>query len=266
MLDFKINLFKKSFHGKQIIYGNMLNNKQYFCLLQVLHLPKEHRDLTTGPYKNPKYETNYFSFGGFDWNVSVLPYGDEKHDGRPLVSLTRQTSLGHLCRVKYKVTLGQADRILESEQLEQILDTQLNEGYFDVRTNIYNLLTAKARLKVRVDLYSVVAISEIQIDPFMRGKNRGTFYDRDKQAWIFETDTSQEYLHLYLFYQDIVHVPRKYMRCMTFGVALQPTKPGHKPAKTINSPYNVYFSQQDQDEGMDLATEIRCDEVSLSFH
>ncbi len=234
----------------------------------MLHLPKESKDLTTGTYKNPKYETTYFNFGGFDWNISVHPFGDERNDGRPLIYLVRQTSFSHFCRIRYRLILGQGERKLDSDIIEQTLNTSGTGSPYDVRYNIYSLTTAKtSRLKLRAELYSVVSISEVQIDPFMKGKNRGTFYDKDKQAWLFEVDTTKEYLHLYLFYKDVFNVPRKYMRCVEFSVSLQPIKKrDHKPAKTIGCPYHCFYAQSDQDEGMDLGTDVRVEEVRFKLN
>lgn len=47
-----------------------------------------------------RYETSYFAFGGFDWNLTVEPYGNE-FDERLLICPTRQTSFDHLCKLRY---------------------------------------------------------------------------------------------------------------------------------------------------------------------
>ena len=85
----------------------------------MVQLPAEVTNNNHSPW--PKVDTGYFSFGGFDWNVSIFPSGvSATTDGRSLVCLARQTSFDHLCRVRYRVVFGRRDSVFESDTIEQV--------------------------------------------------------------------------------------------------------------------------------------------------
>jgi hypothetical protein len=67
-----------------------------------------------------KIESTYFSFGGFDWNVVIFPFG-QNSDDRLFVYLNRLTGFDHHCRVRYVITLGEGDRIINSGLLVRII-------------------------------------------------------------------------------------------------------------------------------------------------
>ena len=68
--------------------------------MQWLTLTREGKD-PRDQDPHPRLETDYFSWGGFDWSLSVHPRGDSPStESRPLVFLTRQTSFDHLCRTR----------------------------------------------------------------------------------------------------------------------------------------------------------------------
>ena len=136
----------------------------------------------------PKIESTYFSFGHYEWSLWLYPFGDGiQQDGRVLVTLTRQTSMSHVCRVRYRITLGEGESMFESGIVEQMLDLSGAGTPVDLGcNNIFALSSNKTRLMVKVDLIFVAAISEVQLNPFDRSKNRCHIYDRDKQTWVVE--------------------------------------------------------------------------------
>lgn len=228
--------------------------------LQAIQLPREGKETST--YRYPKFETNYFTFGNFDWNLSVYPFGDSpESEGRPLIYLTRQTSFGHLCRVRYRLILGYADRILETEVLEQVLDTSGSGNAYDVGQTLYTFAIQRVQLPVRVELLSVTAISEIQVDPCRRGKNKSHLYDRDKQAWMLETEIVRETLKMKLYYADIHNVPRGFSRLMCWSISVIPLRGQGQLRRAIRSPFIKYYVQDETDEGYDMYTDISNSEV-----
>ena len=67
---------------------------------------EEGKETTT--YRYPKFETNYLTFGPFEWNLSVYPFRNTpESEGRPLIYLT---SFGHTCQVVV-VMLMMSDRL-----------------------------------------------------------------------------------------------------------------------------------------------------------
>ena len=234
-----------------------------FLLLQVIQLP---RDNSKEPHSNAyqsKFETNYFTFGNYDWNLSVHPFGSRaSDDGRPLVFLTRQTNFDHLCRVRYQVTLGQGDRVVGSDKLETIFDASGHGRPYSVACSLYNLTSSKGRLQLRTELSSVSAISEVQLCPLDRNKNRAHLYDRDKQAWMLETDLSMEYLKLRLYYADVRNVPRCYTRYVRWSLAVIPARGSPRPVRALGAPFSFFYSQADAEpEGFDMSTDIQVNEV-----
>jgi hypothetical protein len=73
---------------------------------------------------NPiKMESTYFNFGGFDWNVAIYPFGKDSTDERLFVYLNRLTGFDHQCRVRYVMTLGEGERLINSGLLDDISDS-----------------------------------------------------------------------------------------------------------------------------------------------
>lgn len=93
-----------------------------------------HQHPTKSPSSSPlrhhhnhpvKTESTYFSFGGFDWNVAIYPFGKDPNndDNRLFVYLNRLTGFDHHCRVRYVITLGEGDRTINSGLLDDISDS-----------------------------------------------------------------------------------------------------------------------------------------------
>ena len=219
-------------------------------------------------YTFPKYETMYFSWGLFDWNLSVYPFGDcAETDNFSLVYLIRQTSFDHLCRVRYRITLGTGDRKVESSAIEQIIDISGTGTPYESGYSIYQFANRSGKLHIKIELLAVTAISEVELQPFTRGKNKAHLYDRDKQAWMLEADVSLEHLRTRIYYADVYNVPRKFMRFVSWGMNVVPTK-GHTKRRTqaLGTPFCNYYVQTDTDEGFDMVTDIPVEEVSTFYN
>ena len=197
----------------------------------------------------------------------VYPFGDApERDGRALVYLVRQTGLDHHCRVSYKVILGQGDKVLTSDTIEQVLDTSGQGTPYDVPGSLYQLTSSKNKLLVKVELLNSTAISECHLFPLNRNKNKSHLYDRDKQAWLLESDVSLTYLKFRLFYTDARNVPRRHMHHLGWSLSVTPRRGHYKPIKALAVPYSHYYTQMEVDvEGYDIQTDISVKEVRDDF-
>ncbi|XP_074646612.1 uncharacterized protein LOC141902682 [Tubulanus polymorphus] len=234
---------------------------------QILQLPRDIRDQQNVANNFQKFETSYFAFGGFDWGLSIFPNGDcSRNEGRPMVHLNRQTSFDHCCKVRYQVILGHGDKELESDVLEDYFDVSGSGVGSQIGANVYSLTTNKGKLKCRVELLSVSAVSEVQICPLDRRRNRSRLYDRDKQAWQLEALLDGAYLHLQLNYADIYNIPRHYARYVCWSCSIIPiSKPDttkRRPIKALGTPFYNYYTQKDADEGFGMLTNIPVKEVN----
>jgi hypothetical protein len=232
----------------------------FLSLPQIVHLPREPRD----HFHNPRIETNYFTFGHFDWNLSVCPFGDGvETTGKPLIFLTRQTNFDHLCRIKYRLTIGQNDKTLESEVIEQIVDLSGHAQPYNVGYDLYRLTSGKSKLKVKVELISVAAISEVQLCPLNRSKNRAHLYDRDKQEWLIESDVSKEFLQFRMYYSDVRNVPRKFLRYVSWNARVIPARSPKTSVRVLGCPLSNYYAQTDySEEAYEIETDIPVQDVS----
>lgn len=180
-----------------------------------------------------------------------------------MIFLTRQTNFDHLCRVKYRLIIGQGDKLFESEVIEQIVDISGHAQPYDVGYDLYRLTSSKSRLRVRVELMSVTAISEVQIWPLNRSKNRAHLYDRDKQAWMIESDISKEELQFRMYYSDVRNVPRKFLRYVSWSTRVVPVRGRKAAVKVLGCPMSNYYAQTDySEEAYEMKTDIPAQEVS----
>ncbi|CAI9716618.1 XP_029657756.2uncharacterized protein LOC115231992 isoform X2 [Octopus vulgaris] len=213
-------------------------------------------------YINEKLETPYFSFGVFDWSVSLFsPNGAHYTEGKTAVQLNRHTSFHHLCNVKYEIALGEED-IYQTGQITQTLDTSGVGDPLIVAATIFELSQGRMVVPVKVTMTSVVLVSEVTMDALGQSRNRAHCYDRDKQAWMLEGDTSGKHLSFRLYYTDISHVPRKFTRFVCWNVSIIPSAGSivgsntSKAVKALDGPFTKYYVQQDLDEGFVMHTDI----------
>ena len=235
----------------------------------MLHLPNENSKSTQpgGANRYQKLETNYFPYNNFVWNVAVFPFGDRADkDGIPMIYLVRQTNFDHLCRVKYRLVIGQGEQKLDTGVMDQLFDTSGAGKPYEIRSSfrhtLYSLSSGK-KLVVRVEMTSAVAISECTLLPLNRDKNKAQLYDREKQGWLIESDTSLDCLRFRLFYTDVHNVARRHIRHVCVGLTVVPRRGNYKPIKAKKGvPYSQLYAQCDSDvEGLDIQTDISVREV-----
>lgn len=93
-----------------------------------------------------------------------------------------------------------------------MFDISGNGAPYDVNYNLYGVCSGKGKVLIRLELLSVATISEVELYPLNRDRNRAHLYDRENQAWLLESDVSMEKLKLRLYYTDVTNVPRKFTR------------------------------------------------------
>lgn len=223
-----------------------------------IRIPKENNSRHS---YGPKLETPYFSFGLFDWSVSLFPNAcTVDTEDNVAVQLIRHTNFDHLCDVRYQLSLGDQNAY-ESGPIEQILDATGNSEPFTVGASLLKLARGRSSLKVKIEMYNVVSVSEVSMNVLSKNRNRAHLYDRDKQAWMLEADSSGKYLAFKLYYTDISHVPRKNCRYVSFNLGIVPHNGGTQYARAINGPFYKYYVQDEQDDGYIIHTDIPIEEV-----
>lgn len=110
-------------------------------------------------------------------------------------------------------------------------------------------------------MYSVVSIGEAVLPVLNKNRNRVHLYDKDKQAWMLESDISGKYLAFKLYYTDVSHVPRKCTRLVSFDLAVLSIDLERPTIKASNGPFSRYYVQEDLDEGFKMHTNIPVREV-----
>ena len=145
--------------------------------------------------------------------------------------------------------------------MEQVLDASGGGNAYDDGQTLYSFAIQCVRFPIHVELLSVTVISEIQLDPCQRGKNKSHLYDRDKQAWMLETELVNEKLKMKLYYADVHNVPRGFSRLMCWGVAILPLRGQGQVRRALRSPFVKYYVQDETDEGYDIYTDITNSEV-----
>ncbi|XP_028967040.1 uncharacterized protein LOC100905722 [Galendromus occidentalis] len=240
----------------------------------------EARRYSTATQHSVAIESPYLSFGGFEWNVAVLPFGspsDNENPRAPKVLLNRLTGFDHPCRVQYRLVLGDGTQKVESGLLDQISDLSGRIRGFHLKgvTSIRELMSHRAgSLHVHLQMVSANVISEAKVPiqgivNTQQGKRRqggrlsaspastANCYDRDKQAWTVETDFERDYLRLKLFYADMGAVPRNHLRFVAWNtyVIRAPPGGGKESVLAVNAPHSAYYVQ----DGMDLGVLIDVD-------
>ncbi|KAH3769956.1 hypothetical protein DPMN_171235 [Dreissena polymorpha] len=203
-----------------------------------------------------KLESAYFSFGLFDWSISLIPSeGTMQQDESLTLQLHRHTSFDHICNVRYYISLGENGGF-HSEELDQMVDIAGNGELYIIGGSLQKLANGRSSLKVKVTMVSMVSVSEVTLNVASKSKNRAHFYDKDKQAWLVEADTTGPNLAFRLYYTDITHVPRKNSRLVCWNMlVLTRYIPEHK-VQTNYGPFSRYYVQQDLDEGHMITTTI----------
>lgn len=182
---------------------------------------------TPGTPKPHKLETNYFTFGGFDWNLVVYPSGTKEPSSssserggssesggssRLSVHLVRLTGFDHRCRVRYIVSLGEGDRRIESGAIEDVSDDEGRGFGWQPRVR-WSDVAHKGVLRLSLEMLEARTISEVLVPTLGTGTLPATpCYDRDKQEWTIRADLHSDTVRLQLVYKDIHNVPRNHLR------------------------------------------------------
>ncbi|XP_039277029.1 uncharacterized protein LOC111043531 [Nilaparvata lugens] len=232
-----------------------------------------------------KLETSYFTFGGFDWNLALYPYGTKDlhggGEGRVSVYLNRCTGFDHQCRVRYSVVLGDADRRIDSGVVDDVSDSDGKSYGWHPRAR-FNDLIYKGVVRVHLEMLLANTLSEVIssfVFPGCGGSGGGgggvasgvvaapavtQCYDRDKQAWSIKSDCQSETVRLHMVYKDIHNVPRNHLRyvCWTAYLLRFHGKSGHvEPVPLPGAPFSHYYAQESSDEGIIMETDIGVKEL-----
>ncbi|XP_021925055.1 uncharacterized protein LOC110832402 [Zootermopsis nevadensis] len=258
------------------------------------HQANHHASSTSGSSSGTKsgaqkFESTYFAFGGFDWNLALFPHGTKdlgSGDGRVSVYLNRLTGFDHQCRVRYTIVLGDNDRRLDSGIVDDVSDTD-GRGYgWHPRTR-FNDLVYKGTVRVHLEMMMANTLSEVAVASSVGLQTPapppGTHqppaavvlptpvlaqcYDRDKQAWTIKSDCHSETVRLHMVYKDIHNVARNHLRyvCWTAYLMRHHGKSGHMdPVPLPGAPFSHYYSQEASDEGIIMETNVAVKEASTA--
>ncbi|XP_076439295.1 uncharacterized protein LOC143278148 [Babylonia areolata] len=209
-----------------------------------------------------RMESSYFLYGLSDWSLSLFPDASSTEaDGSVAVQLQRHSSFDHLCCVRYRVLLGDSEEAFDSGDMEQILDASGISEPCTLGASVSRLARGRPSLRVSLRMRSAVYISETSVSVLSRCKNRAHLYDRDKQAWLLETDTGGKVVRFKLYYTDVSHVPRGFTRYVSWRLRLV-TSSSSSSTTAVLGPYNKYYVQQDLDEGFVMNTDLPVTEVT----
>ena len=181
---------------------------------------------------NSKFESTYFTFGGFDWNITLYPHSHiEPYDHEKIsFYLNRLTGFDHQCRIRYVVNLGEGEKLMDSGIIENVSDIEGKVQGWHPRVKFEDLVR-KGIIKVRIEMIAANTISEVnfsfktnltsspnihpqrlQTESLMASPQVAQCYDRDKQGWTLKTDCHSDMVRLHMVYKDIHNVPRNHLR------------------------------------------------------
>ncbi|XP_043483201.1 uncharacterized protein LOC122511786 [Leptopilina heterotoma] len=220
-----------------------------------------------GQPKTTKLETGYFTFGGFDWNLVIYPYGNKDTETRPQenrlsVYLVRLTGFDHRCRVIYSVTLGEGERAIESGQIEDLSDAEGRGFGWHPRVR-WSDIQHKGALRVSLEMVEARTISEIAVQALGSSSLPASpCYDRDKQAWTIRADLHSDTVRLHLVYKDIHNVPRNHLRYVSWSAYMMRGDEQDPEAISLpGAPFSRYYAQEPADEGIIMETSLGVNEV-----
>ncbi|KAK6624912.1 hypothetical protein RUM44_011776 [Polyplax serrata] len=231
-----------------------------------------------------KFESTYFAFGGFDWNVTLYPHGPlEATDGDKIsFYLNRLTGFDHQCRIKYVVNLGEGEKLMDSGVVENVSDTEGKVHGWHPKGKFTDLIK-KGVIKVRIEMIAANTISEVtfsfkaalnspqcltprglQAESLVANPPVAQCYDRDKQGWTLKTDCHSDMVRLHMVFKDIHNVPRNHLRyvCWTVYVLHQHRKTGRiDPVALPGAPFSHYYAQENADDGIIIETDVAIKEL-----
>ncbi|KAF4520320.1 hypothetical protein B566_EDAN004380 [Ephemera danica] len=170
---------------------------------------------------NVKYETQYFSFGGFDWNIALFPHGKSESEKELCVHLNRLTGFDHRCHVRYLIVLGEGERRVDSGLIDDISDSEgrVSGWYPGVKLND---VARKGVVRLHLEMLLANTLSEVAVTtpPLSVGTSQvvaqapaaAQCFDRDKNSWLVTSDLHGDTLRFHIVYKDINNVPRNHLR------------------------------------------------------
>ncbi|KAK0163986.1 hypothetical protein PV328_002661 [Microctonus aethiopoides] len=220
-----------------------------------------------GQPKSNKLETGYFTFGGFDWNLAIYPYGNKegevRQEGRLSIYLVRLTGFDHRCRVRYSIALGEGERRIDSGQIEDLSDAEGRGFGWHPRVR-YSDIAHKGNLRMSLEMVEARTISEVAVQAL--GPTilpAAPCYDRDKQAWAIRADLHSDTVRLHLVYKDIHNVPRNHLRYISWSAFLMRSdEPDSETILLPGAPFSRYYAQEQADEGIIMETSLGVNEVN----
>ncbi|GAB6033781.1 hypothetical protein CHUAL_013943 [Chamberlinius hualienensis] len=215
-----------------------------------------------------KLETNYFIFGNFEWNVTILPQSPESGGGREnrlLIYLSRLTGFDYQCRMRYRIILGEGDRRVDSGNIEDFSDNEGRATYgWPLKCHLSEL-SRRGLIRVHLEIFSANTVSEVKLSTTSVVGATAHCYDREKQAWSIETDVNTEFLRLKIVYKDLYNVPRNHLRYVSWSAHVLQRNPKtgiREPVTVLNAPLGKYYFQEDSDEGVIMETGIPMREIN----
>lgn len=182
-----------------------------------------------------KFESSYFSFGGFDWNLTIFPNGSSEaidSENKISVYLNRLTGFDHQCRIRYNLNLGEGEKLLDSGIVENVSDTDGKSHGWHPRVKFGDLVR-KGVLRVRLEMIAANTLSEMTFafktsgggvpgggihprglvsESLIANPALAQCYDRDKQGWTLKADCHSDTVRLHMIYKDVHNVPRNHLR------------------------------------------------------
>ncbi|XP_035680328.1 uncharacterized protein LOC118418487 [Branchiostoma floridae] len=161
----------------------------------------------------PRYDSSYFEYGGFDWNISVHPNGEHmENTDQSYVRLNRLTHFDHFCRLRYRLIARFADEKIDTGAKEELFDFGGKGNDHQIDQSL-SRLTRRVRLFLHVELFSAAHVSQVKVYATDSIKNRAFLRDTEKQCWCIESDvTNTKLVKLRLRYTDIFQMPPDYSR------------------------------------------------------
>lgn len=241
-----------------------------------------------GTLKSGKFESTSFSFGSFDWSVSIVIHnygptgaaaaaqaavngavgeggnkenaaGNDTTSRIIYVFLNRLSGFEHPCRVQYRVVIGEGRNREDSAVLDQISDVGGRIRGFQMSHPLPELLKANGQVRVYVELHCCNAISEAKVPVARPPSPTINCYDRNKQGWCIEADMEAEFVRLKLFFMDLHSVPRNHLRYISWIAYVIARDPKHGIRESIavaNSPHSNYYIQDGIDMGANMDTKL----------
>ncbi|KAF0294076.1 hypothetical protein FJT64_008217 [Amphibalanus amphitrite] len=207
-----------------------------------------------------RLETSNFTFGNFDWSVTVQRSPEEPQ--RAFAALRRLTGFEHKCRVRYNLTLGDGEGAAISGILEEVSDREGRGPGWSPRNSLDDLCPG-GRLKVICEMLAANTVSELAVGT-VGGPMAASCYDRDRQGWSIETDTNGDFLRLKVVYKDIHNIPRNHIKHSEWNLFIirRHPKGGYmSPSLVARGPFCNYYVHENHDEGIMVETDVPVKEL-----